>query len=229
MSKVARMTRSLFKSILCIFLLSGCVNTYVEEKVSLEFEPIYPAQEFDKPNRNANGSIYAQAGGGLFATDRRAQNVGDILTVNLSEQFSAKKAQSATSGKTDGFEVTVPLGLQNNLGSAADLTAGTKQSFSGSGGATQSNSLTGKISVTVIRLLDNGNLEIMGQKKLTLNNGNEYIRLSGVIRPEDISASNEVSSNRIAHASITYTGTGDVHDTNQPGWLGKALRVVSPF
>ena len=223
------MTRSLFKSILCTLLLSGCVNTYVEEKASLEFEPIYPAQEFDKPNRNANGSIYAQAGGGLFATDRRAQNVGDILTVNLSEQFSAKKAQSATSGKTDGFEVTVPLGLQNNLGTAADLTAGTKQSFSGSGGATQSNSLTGKISVTVIRLLDNGNLEIMGQKKLTLNNGNEYIRLSGVIRPEDISASNEVSSNRIAHASITYTGTGDVHDTNQPGWLGKALRVVSPF
>ena len=223
------MTRSLFKSLLCIFLLSGCVNTYVEEKASLEFEPIYPAQEFDKPSRNANGSIYAQAGGGLFATDRRAQNVGDILTVNLSEQFSAKKAQSATSGKTDGFEVTVPLGLQNNLGTTADLAAGTKQSFSGSGGATQSNSLTGKISVTVIRLLDNGNLEIMGQKKLTLNNGNEYIRLSGVIRPEDISASNEVSSNRIAHASITYTGTGDVHDTNQPGWLGKALRVVSPF
>jgi flagellar L-ring protein precursor FlgH len=223
------MTRSLLKSIICIFVLSGCVNTYIEEKASLEFEPIYPAQEFDKPNRNVNGSIYAQAGGGLFATDRRAQHVGDILTVNLSEQFSAKKAQSATSGKTDGFEVTVPLGLQNNLGTAADLTAGTKQSFSGSGGATQSNSLTGKISVTVIRLLDNGNLEIMGQKKLTLNNGNEYIRLSGVIRPEDISASNEVSSNRIAHASITYTGTGDVHDTNQPGWLGKALRVVSPF
>ena len=77
--------------------------------------------------------------------------------------------------------------------------------------------------------VENGNLEIMGQKKLTLNNGNEYIRLSGVIRPEDISASNEVSSNRIAHASITYTGTGDVHDTKQPGWLGKALRVVSPF
>jgi flagellar L-ring protein precursor FlgH len=53
--------------------------------------------------------------------------------------------------------------------------------------------------------------------------------LSGVIRPEDISASNEVSSNRIAHASITYTGAGDLHDTNQPGWLGKAMRVISPF
>ena len=171
------MTRSLLIYIICIFVLSGCVNTYVEEKVSLEFEPVYPTQEFEQPNRNLNGSIYAQAGGGLFATDRRAQNIGDILTVNLSEQFSAKKAQSATSGKTDGFEVTVPLGLQGNLGTTADLTAGTKQSFSGSGGATQSNSLTGKISVTVVRLFENGNLEIMGQKKLTLNNGNEYLSL----------------------------------------------------
>ena len=90
------MTRSLIKIFSCLLFLSGCVNTYVEEKASLEFEPIYPTQEFDQPNRNVNGSIYAQAGGGLFATDRRAQTIGDILTVNLSEQFSAKKAQGAT-------------------------------------------------------------------------------------------------------------------------------------
>ena len=162
MNKVVRMTRSLLISIICIFVLSGCVNTYVEEKASLEFEPIYPTQEFEQPNRNINGSIYAQTGGGLFATDRRAQSVGDILTVNLSEQFSAKKAQGATSGKTDAFNVTMPLGLQSNIGTSADLTAGTKQSFSGSGSATQSNSLTGKISVTVVRLFQNGNLEILG-------------------------------------------------------------------
>ncbi len=223
------MTRSPIILIVTAIFLSGCVNTYVEEKASLEFEPVYPVQEMKQQSKNFNGSVYAQAGGGLFATDRRAQKVGDILTVNLSEQFSAKKAQGATSGKTDAFNVTLPLGLQSNLGTSADLTAGTSQGFSGSGSATQSNSLTGKISVTVVRLFDNGNLEILGQKKLTLNNGNEYIRLSGVIRPEDISSSNEVSSNRIAHAEITYTGTGDVHDTNQPGWLGKTLRVISPF
>ena len=116
------MTRSLFKSIICLFFLTGCVNTYVEEQASLEFEPFYPKQEYEQPKRNINGSIYAQAGGGLFATDRRAQNVGDILTVNLSEQFSAKKAQNSTSAKTDAFDVTVPLGLQSNLGSQADLT-----------------------------------------------------------------------------------------------------------
>ena len=73
------MTRSLLISIICIFVLSGCVNTYVEEKASLEFEPIYPTQEFEQPNRNINGSIYAQAGGGLFETDRREQSIVDSL------------------------------------------------------------------------------------------------------------------------------------------------------
>ena len=109
------------------------------------------------------------------------------------------------------------------------MTAGVQNSFSGSGSASQSNSLTGKLSVTIVRVFDNGNLEIMGQKKLSLNNGNEYIRLSGVIRPEDISASNEVNSDRIAHAEITYTGAGDIHDSSKQGWLSRTLRNISPF
>ena len=218
------MTRSPFYVLLISYFLNGCVNSYVEDKASLNFEPVYPVQNFEIPKSNSNGSIYALAGGGLFATDRRAQEIGDILTVNLSESFSSNKSQTASSGKTDAFELTPPLGIQPSLGTKADLTAGVKNSFAGTGSATQSNSLTGKLSVTIVRVFDNGNLEIMGQKKLTLNNGNEYIRLSGVIRPEDISA-----TNRIAHAEITYTGAGDIHDSSQQGWLSRTLRTISPF
>ncbi len=223
------MTRLPFYILLIALFLNGCVNTYVEEKASLNFEPTYPTQNFELPKSNANGSIYAKAGGGLFATDRRAQEIGDILTVNLSESFSSNKSQTAASGKSDAFALTPPPGLQPSLGTTADLTAGMTNSFSGTGSASQSNSLTGKLSVTIVRVFDNGNLEIMGQKKLTLNNGNEYIRLSGVIRPEDISATNEVSSHRIAHAEISYTGAGDIHDSSQQGWLGRTLRTISPF
>ena len=75
---MVRMTRSLLKSIICLFVLTGCVFSRVEEQASLEFEPFYPKQEYEQPKRNINGSIYAQAGGGLFATDEEAQNVGDI-------------------------------------------------------------------------------------------------------------------------------------------------------
>ena len=109
------------------------------------------------------------------------------------------------------------------------LTASTAQSFSGTGNAAQSNSLTGRLSVTVVRIFENGNMGILGQKELTLNNGKEYIRVSGIVRPEDISAGNTVPSNRLADAQISYTGAGSIADSSKPGWLSRAMRAVSPF
>ena len=109
------------------------------------------------------------------------------------------------------------------------LDSGAETAFSGSGSAAQTNSLRGEISVTVMRVFSNGNMEIMGQKKLHLNNGNEYVRLSGMIRPQDISASNVVQSSRIANAKIAYLGVGDIADTGQKGWLSRALSSISPL
>ena len=104
----------------------------------------------------------------------------------LNETFAATKAQTAASSKNDNFGVTLPTGLPNILTggydkNAAGLNAGTARSFAGSGTAAQSNSLTGLLTVTVTRVFDNGNMEIAGQKKLTLNNGDEYVRLTGLI------------------------------------------------
>ena len=123
----------------------------------------------------------------------------------MRETFSATKAQTASSAKNDTFGVTLPTGLPNVLTggfdkNAAGLNAGAARTFAGSGSAAQSNSLVGLLTVTVTRVFDNGNMQIAGQKKLTLNNGDEYVRLSGLIRPEDISATNTVKSERIADA-----------------------------
>jgi len=85
------------------------------------------------------------------------------------------------------------------------------------------------LSVTVVRVFDNGNMEVQGQKELTLNNGNEYVRVRGVVRPEDISANNIVSSDRLADAQIRYTGSGHLADASQPGWLSQLMRTISPF
>ena len=109
------------------------------------------------------------------------------------------------------------------------LTTSTAQAFSGSGNAAQSNSLTGRLSVTVVRVFDNGNLGILGQKELTLNNGKEYIRVSGIVRQEDISSVNTVPSNRLADAQISYIGAGDMADSSKKGWLSRAMRTISPF
>jgi flagellar L-ring protein precursor FlgH len=72
-------------------------------------------------------------------------------------------------------------------------------------------------------------MEVTGQKEITLNNGNEYVRVKGIVRPEDISATNIVSSNRLADAQIRYTGSGHLADTSKPGWLSLFMRAVSPF
>ena len=215
------------------YLMAAC-STYIENEASLAFEPIYPAAHVTPDGQAPTGGIFKTNGNGLFASDIRARDVGDILTVALNETFAATKAQTAASAKNDTFGVTLPTALPNILTggydkNAAGLNAGTARSFAGSGTAAQSNSLSGLLSVTVTRVFDNGNMEIAGQKKLTLNNGDEYVRLTGLIRPEDISATNTVQSNRIADAEIVYVGAGEIADSSRQGWLSRTLRNVSPM
>ena len=216
--------------------LGGC-STYVSQIEGQAFEPVDPAVNL-AAEQPMNGAIFRRGQSGLFATDQRARRVGDILTVTFNEVFAATKAQTAASSKADAFAVTLPTGLPNILtggfatddgGNGAGLTAGTNRTFSGAGNAAQSNSFTGSLAVTVIRVFANGNMEVTGQKEMTLNNGNEYVRVKGIVRPEDISATNIVSSNRLADAQIRYTGSGHLADVSKPGWLSQFMRAVSPF
>lgn len=208
-------------------VLAGC-STYLEESEAELYAPVYPVGEVERDRLMLSGSIYSGHAKGLFAADRRASAVGDILTVEFRERFAASKSQAADTSKKDSFAVDIPdvlpLGFEDTM-----LSGGTTRSFAGKGRATQSNSLTGRVSVSVVRVLPGGNLEIMGQKKLTLNNGHEYVRLRGMVRPSDISAENVVSSDRIAHAEIKYVGAGDVADTARHGWLRRAMNTVSPM
>ena len=216
--------------------LGGC-STYVSQLEGQAFEPVDPAANLAS-EKLSNGAIFRSGQSGLFATDQRARRVGDILTVTFNEIFAATKAQTAASSKADAFAVTLPTGLPNILtggfdkdagGNGAGLTAGTNRTFSGTGNAAQSNSFTGSLAVTVIRVFPNGNMEVAGQKEITLNNGNEYVRVKGIVRPEDISATNIVSSTRLADAQIRYTGSGHLADASKPGWLSQFMRAISPF
>lgn len=217
----------LIPATLALAVLAGC-STQVEEAESALYAPVLPMGEVEQDRLMPSGSIYSGHAKGLFAADRRAAVVGDLLTVEFSERFAARKSQAADTSKSDSFAVDIPDVVSFGFDDAR-LTGGTTRSFSGEGSATQSNSLTGRISVSVVRVLPGGNLEIMGQKKLTLNNGHEYVRVRGMVRPSDISADNVVRSDRIAHAEIKYVGAGDVADTGKHGWLRRALTAVSPM
>ncbi len=207
--------------------VAGC-STQVENARSENFEPVFPVEAIETEYSLPSGGIYSTSGQGLFATDRRAKQVGDLLTVQFTERFSANKSQTAGTARTDNFNVALPGAIFPKF-DGSGLTSSSQQAFSGSGSAAQSNSLTGRLSVSVVRVLPGGNLEILGQKKMTLNNGDEYVRISGIVRPADISAQNVILSERIANAQIEYIGAGQVADAGKQGWLRRGLNTVSPF
>ena len=220
------LSKNLSVGIILLSFGASC-STQLEERASMDFEPAMPGVSKSQ-KKDKYGSIYSNSQQGLFATDRRASKVGDLLTVALSENFSASKSQSAKSAKNG----TAAFNFPRIMTADADDTLFDSQlakSFDGSGSADQKNSLRGEISVTVTKVFSNGNMEILGQKKLTLNNGDEYIRLVGIIRPEDVDSRNIVPSSRIANAKISYTGAGDVADTSKKGWLSKLIDVVTPL
>jgi len=225
------------KKIATVFLvmLAGCAQ-YNADRVSIDFEPMYPQEMPLVETNNRSGTIFNAAQGNLFSMETKAQQVGDIITVSFAESFQATKSQNAATSRSLDSSVNLP-GVTNLIlpdrTNAADLSAklaaGSENSFSGSGSSAQSNSLTGQVSVHVVRVFQNGNLEILGQKKLTLNNGDEYIRVHGIVRPQDIDAENVVSSDRIANANIQYIGAGDIAESSKKGWYSKLLDNVNPL
>lgn len=211
-----------------LLLSVAACSTYTQEIESQNYQPVFPAEQPYAAFAAPTGGIYGSGAPGLFVMDRRAAQVGDILTVELNERFTASKSQSASGARGGAYEVDLPTIVAPNFDDS-ELTTGTTQSFNGTGSAQQSNSLRGKVTVQVVRVLPGGLLEIMGEKRMTLNLGHEYMRLTGMVRPEDISSENIVGSDRIANARIEYIGAGDVADTARPGWLRRGINAVSPL
>lgn len=172
----------------------------------------------------ADGAIYHDAQNMELFNDPRAHRVGDILTISLVESTQASKKASTSTSKKDKSDLAAPtiLGRPVSIG-GKDVTFGTSgdRSFDGSGNSSQSNQLTGSITVTVAQRLSNGNLLVRGEKWLTINQGQELVRISGIVRPQDIGQDNSVPSTRVADARIAYTGRGSLADANTQGWLSR--------
>lgn len=217
-------------------LLIGCVAP-VPKVDDPYYAPVLPRTPL--PANATNGAIY-QAG---FETnlydDRKAFRVGDIITITLEERTQASKAASSDISK----DSSANIGLTSLFGGAVSATNpltrnpmtldaqfnGSRDN-SGDSSAAQSNSLTGSVTVTVAEVLPNGVLVVRGEKWLTLNTGDEMVRISGLVRSDDISSDNTVSSTRIADARLTYSGTGSFADASQPGWLSRFfLSPLWPF
>lgn len=178
-----------------------------------------------------NGSIFQPtAGFSALTSGARAASVGDIITILLVERTQASKSTSANTDRTGSIGLNPPsTGPFSKLFSASDVGASGSQGFKGKGDAAQSNALSGEITVTVAKVLGNGTMLVRGQKQLTLNRGDEYVQISGLVRQADVGPDNRVLSTRVADARITYTGKGEIARASRQGWLSRFFSQISPF
>lgn len=178
----------------------------------------------------ANGAIF-QAADGYAALHEgwRARRVGDPLTIVLVERTAASKSSTSKLDSGGGFGITPPTTGPLNLFNTSDASASGNRNFNGSGTAGQANSLSGEVSVTVAAVYPNGTMLVQGQKRVTLNRGDEFVQIKGLVRTADVDRDNRVLSTRVADAQIAYTGKGDVARAGRQGWLSRFFQVVSPF
>ena len=174
---------------------------------------------------SGNGGIFQSGHDVPLFENSVAHRIGDVLTISLDEKTDASKSAITTTKKNTAIDTSAPT----LLGAAATIrgrnvlnnSLSGATSFDGEGGSKQSNQLTGGISVTVARRLANGNLLVRGQKWIAINQGREYVRIQGIVRPVDIGPDNTVSSTRVADATIAYGSQGALNDANAKGWLAR--------
>jgi flagellar L-ring protein precursor FlgH len=172
-----------------------------------------------------NGGIYQSGHDVPLFENSVAHRIGDVLLITLDEKTDASKSAVTTTKKNTAVDTSAA----SLLGAAATIhgrnplsnSLSGASSFDGEGGSKQSNQLTGGISVTVAKRLANGNLLVRGQKWITINQGREYVRIQGIVRPVDIGPDNTVSSMKVADATIAYGSQGALADANSKGWLAR--------
>ncbi|CAG9184899.1 MULTISPECIES: flagellar basal body L-ring protein FlgH [Cupriavidus] len=186
-----------------------------------------------RPMGPATGSIFASsyAGNPLFE-DRRPRNVGDILTIVITENVNATKNSGTNASRTGSTSMAfdaVPKALAGLFSSSSNASINGANALKASGGASAANTFNGTITVTVLEVLANGNLVVSGEKQLAINQGAEFIRFSGVVNPRTITGDNGVLSTQVADARIEYTAKGYIDEAQNMGWLQRFFLNVSPF
>lgn len=212
--------------------LTGCSSgSVLTRQGEPEFAPAHPVVQ--APPVQHNGSIYMSSVPRPLFEDIKARQVGDLLTVLLDEQTDASKSASTGITKDSNTDIAAPTVFgQTPSFQGNPLSTGMESAsdFSGESDSSQSNKLRGSITVTVAEVLPNGNLRIQGEKWIAINQGDEYVRLRGIVRPVDIGPANTVYSTQVADAQISYRGKGATADSNAIGWLARFfISPVWPF
>ena len=213
--------------VLVAFSALGSACAVMSDQDEPYHAPPTPRQVYQEPT---SGSIYRAGTEIRLFEDLRAGRVGDILTIRLQERTDASKNSSTSTSKSSEATLVNPIVLGNpithNGNPVFDGSLSGDSTFDGAGSSSQSNSLQGDITVTVIERLPNGNLRIAGEKWVTINQGKEFIRLSGIVRPYDIEPDNSLLSGKVADAQITYSSKGVMAAANRMGLFSRFFQSI---
>jgi flagellar L-ring protein precursor FlgH len=216
--------------------LFGCA-TKIQEVRPIQQEAKYHTSE--KPQIIHEGSLFQENGllSELFINPK-ARRVGDVVTIKIVESSKASNKADTSTGRTSSISAGIDsfFGLENDYSPTdsffnpfGKVKADFGSAFDGKGSTSRSGDLTAFVTARVTEVYPNGNLQIAGSREITINNERQFITLSGVIRPRDVSPDNVVLSTYISDARIAYSGAGVIDDRQRPGWMMRILNTVWPF
>ena len=218
-----------------LLLIAGCVESqHAVKKDALITQLPQPA-----PISSGPGSLWpGESNRNMLFADNKARYLNDIVTIIISEASSGKNDASTNTSRQTGTsaKITALLGLDKSIiasnplmGPQLSIGGDSSNSMKGSGDTARNSSMEAKIAGRVIKVFENGNMVIEGRRQVTINAEDQYIVISGIIRPEDISPDNQVNSRHISDARIVLTGMGVVDDKSRPGWGTRILDWAWPF
>jgi len=222
--------------VLVALLAAGCAQVQQAQRTVEVHQPLSVRPPIAPTTPPTHGAIYQASTASqpsympLFE-DRRARAVGDTLTVTINEKIQASKKAATTADRTGSSKFAIPE-IKTPTGhvyQGGAITGTSASEFEGKGDSAANNLFTGTITVTVIDVLPNGNLVVAGEKQIGINQGSEFVRLSGVVNPTFIFAGNVVSSVQIADARLEYRGTGYIDEAQTMGWAQRIFQSVLPF
>ncbi|MGF6263900.1 flagellar L-ring protein precursor FlgH [Paraburkholderia youngii] len=208
--------------------LAACSNTQTRSIVET---PMAPPLASAPLNVNTQGAIY-QAGAPLLLYETpRAQHIGDVLTIRLSESYSGNNSASASANRASSITATAADQSTNAAARLAKLfnIGSASTDYKGQGNLRDISDMTGTLAVTVIGTVSGGNLVVSGEKVIVMSGTRDRLRLSGIVNPKDIEAGNYVASSKVANARIEQAGLGMVNDATTMGWLQRMFLSVLTF
>ncbi|MDX1916979.1 MAG: flagellar basal body L-ring protein FlgH [Rickettsiaceae bacterium] len=198
-------------------------------------EKVAQVQEMRKSLTN---SLW-QPGAISFFRDNRAWKIGDLVRVVINISDSAALSNTTNNARTASDSVAAPkvFGKENAIakalsqsGDATDLlSTSSSKLHKGTGAISRTEAIQTVIAAVVVQILSNGNLVIQGKQEIRVNHELREVKVSGIIRPRDISSTNSVTSDQIAEARISYGGRGVVSDVQQPRVGSQVVDIIAPF